>query len=61
MFAVLRILAILALLLIVYASFRYVRERNPRWLNLIRVVFFSLLGLGVVFGIGLFIERLVLG
>ncbi|WP_157314400.1 hypothetical protein [Chitinibacter sp. GC72] len=61
MFALLRILAIVALLIIVYAGFRYVRERDQRWLNLIRYVLFSLLGLGVIFSIGLFIERLTLG
>ncbi|QLI81147.1 hypothetical protein HZU75_06140 [Chitinibacter fontanus] len=61
MFALLRGLAILALLLIVYAGFRYARERDPRWLRNIRVVLFSLLGIGVMFGIGLFIERLTLG
>ncbi|WP_348943832.1 hypothetical protein ABHF33_10020 [Chitinibacter sp. FCG-7] len=61
MFALLRILVIVALLIIVYAGFRYVRERDRRWLNLIRYVLFSLLGLGVIFSIGLFIERLTLG
>lgn len=61
MFALLRGLAILALILIVYAGFRYARERDPYWLRMIRAVLFSLLGIGVLFGIGLFIERLTLG
>lgn len=61
MFAVLRILAILAVLIIAYAGFRYARDRQPYWLRLIRSVLYSLLGLGLIFSIGLFIERLTLG
>lgn len=61
MFAVLRILAIVAVLIVAFAGFRYTRDRQPHWLRLIRFVLYSLLGLGLVFSIGLFIERLSLG
>jgi hypothetical protein len=61
MFVILRILVVVAILIIVYAGFRYVREREPRWLRLIRNVLFVVLGVGVIFGVGLFIERLTLG
>jgi hypothetical protein len=61
MFVVLRLLVIIAIVLIAYAGFRYARDRQPRWLRLIRLVLYSLLGLGLIFSIGLFIERLSLG
>jgi hypothetical protein len=61
MFALVRLLLIVAIVMIVYAGFRYVREREPRWLRLIRNVIFAVLAMGVMFGIGLFIERLTLG
>ncbi|WP_373974204.1 hypothetical protein NT239_11210 [Chitinibacter sp. SCUT-21] len=61
MFALLRILVLVAIVIIVYAGFRYVREREPRWLRLIRTVLLFVLSIGVIFGVGLFIERLTLG
>lgn len=60
MFAVLRLLLVIALVVITYASVRYSRDRQPHWLRLIRAVLYLLLSLTVLAGIGLFIERLSL-
>ncbi|WP_028450226.1 hypothetical protein [Chitinibacter tainanensis] len=60
MFAVLRLLLVIALVVITYAGVRYSRDRQPHWLRLIRVVLYLLLSLTVLAGIGLFIERLSL-
>ena len=60
MFVLLRVLFILAVLGIGYAGFRYVRERDPRWLRVIRWIVAAVLALCLIFFIGLTIERLAL-
>ena len=58
MFALLRVLFILAVLGIAYAGFRYVRERDPLWLQVIRWIAAIVFGLLLIFFIGLTIQRL---
>ncbi|BCL76891.1 hypothetical protein JHS3_26270 [Jeongeupia sp. HS-3] len=57
MFAVLRILFVLAVVLAGWAIFRYLRTRDRYWLRLLRRVIVATLALLLMFFVGLVAER----
>ena len=60
MFAVLRILFILAVLGISYSAIRYVKSRDPYWLKVIRWIVYFVLSLSLIIFTGLVIQRLLI-
>ncbi|UXY15578.1 hypothetical protein N8I74_00755 [Chitiniphilus purpureus] len=58
MFAVIRLLLILVVLLVGWAGFKYLRTRDRYWLRLIRWTLTFALSLGVIGVLGLIVQRL---
>ncbi|TJZ77430.1 hypothetical protein [Chitiniphilus eburneus] len=59
MFALLRILIILVVVIVGWAAFKYQRTRDPFWPRLIRWTLTVALAGGVIGVIGLIVQRLV--
>ena len=60
MFAILRLLFVLAVLGIAYSGVRYVHSRDVYWLKVIRLILYFVISLALLLFSGLLIQRLLM-